>query len=65
MVVYIITKDGVVFGGVFTGLRSACKAARVSYDSASRGKRVWLKEDSVIRIWQSDVVKARPRGSGF
>jgi len=46
----------------YTSLHSACNKIEVSYFSAVRGKRKWVREDKVLEIVEIDVQKIKGRG---
>lgn len=62
MKVYIGIQDNNILPCAYTGLSGICKALKVSYDSASRKKRVWVEDGVVKKIACLDVVKINGRG---
>jgi len=62
MKVYAGLQDNNLLPCVYTGLVGICKAMKVSYDSAARGKRVWIKDGVVDKIVELEVIKIKGRG---
>jgi hypothetical protein len=51
--------DGLVWKEAYTSLKGVCEFFGVSYNSALRGKKVFIKEDVVYRIFELDLVKIK------
>lgn len=62
MKVYVGLKDLEIYTLAYTSLISICKDLGVSYNSASTGKRVWVKDGVIIQIKDVEVVKIKNRG---
>lgn len=62
MKVYINIINGVIQSG-YISLTDACKDLKVSYDSAARGKRIWVDGNDSKEIKQIRVEKSK-RGAG-
>jgi len=59
---YVITIDNKVLDTVYTSLKAACAFAGVSYASANKGKRIWIKLGKVITITDVEILKIKNRG---
>ncbi len=62
MKVYICAINSIVDEHGYTSLLGACELLGVSYDSASKGKRVWAKPGEIKTIQEINIVKIKNRG---
>jgi len=65
MKVYIIIKNKDVSEFGYTSLAETCDKGGVSYDSAVRGKRIWIVKGDVVEIKEIEIVKIKGRGNKF
>ncbi len=65
MKIFIVSVDGKAQDKTCTSLKAACGQAAVSYSQASRGKRMFIKDESFVEIKESRVVKVKGRGKKF
>lgn len=64
--IWIIVKDGIPFTQAPVSLKQACSMAGVSYRTAAEtGKRVWVRGESVIRLYHTEVIRMKARGNGL
>jgi hypothetical protein len=59
---YISIIGGKVLVESYTSLSLICKNVGVSYNSAVRGKRVWVLDGVILEIKEIDVIKIKGRG---
>lgn len=59
---YIIIVNKEVSPLSYTSLLQTCNEAGVPYNSATRGKRQWVKKGVLIEIKEIEVIKIRGRG---
>jgi hypothetical protein len=62
MKVFICIENGSINQIGFTSLLAACECVGVSYDSAARGKRVWVNDYNVKIIKEVEITKIKNRG---
>jgi hypothetical protein len=60
--VFIYTIDGAVVDRAYSNLKMVCGDAGVSYNSAVRGKRVWDRNGTAIKITELQILKKIVKG---
>ena len=63
MNIYFGIINGIPVRNAHTSLRGICNELKVSYNSAIKGKSVWIKGDDMIILAAANLVKIKGRGN--
>lgn len=65
MIIYVLCVDNEVQNNSYTSLKSLCEDSGVSYGSASKGKRIWIKGGVKWVVIETTLIKVKGRSENF